>query len=263
MVTFVRPPLVLPPARHVPVSTRQRATVHMSASLLLDYPAEDSFTARLDAVEAALAVPPDLPREVSAPLEEFVRIARERGARAMAEHYVETFDRRRRCCLYLTYYAVGDTRHRGAALLAFKQALAAAGYELTGRELPDYLPVVLELSARSGDEVADALLTSHREGIEVLRSSLADVDSPYRLLVDAVSMTLSRLDESTARRIRALVAAGPPSETVGVTRTPPFPALSPDFPALSPGPPGHASHAPAPFGPRATRPSPVVQEARP
>lgn len=252
MVAFVRPPQVLPPTRHVPVSAGQRAVVHMSASLLLDYPAEESFTQRLDAVGSALAGPPGLPREVSAPVEEFVEVARERGTRAMAEHYVETFDRRRRCCLYLTYYAVGDTRHRGAALLAFKQALAAAGYELAGRELPDYLPVVLELSARSGDEVADVLLASHREGIEVLRSALTDIGSPYRLLVDAVSMTLPELAESTAQRIRALVAAGPPTETVGVTSTLPFPALAP----RTEGPPAHA-------GARPTRPSLVAQEARP
>ena len=151
----------------------------------------------------------------------------------MAEHYVEVFDRRRRCCLYLTYYTVGDTRHRGAALLAFKQALAAAGYEMAADELPDYLPVVLELSARSGDEVAGTLLSSHREGIEVLRSALADAASPYAGLVEAVSMTLPQIDEATAERVRALVAAGPPTETVGVTNTLPFPTIPVRNPSLS------------------------------
>ena len=63
-------------------------------------------------------------------------------------------------------------------------------------ELPDYLPVVLELSARSGDEVAGTLLSSHREGIEVLRSALADAASPYAGLVEAVSMTLPQIDEA-------------------------------------------------------------------
>ncbi|MDO4242295.1 MAG: nitrate reductase molybdenum cofactor assembly chaperone [Actinomyces sp.] len=256
MVTFVQAPQALVPARQVPVSARQRAIVHMSASLLLDYPAEDSFATRLDAVGAALVEPDRPPTAVAAPLEEFVRIARGRGTRTMAEHYVETFDRRRRCCLYLTYYAVGDTRHRGAALLAFKQALAAAGYKMKGRELPDYLPVVLELSARSGDEVADALLASHREGIEVLRSALADIDSPYRLLVDAVSMTLPRLDESTAQRVRALVAAGPPTETVGVTTTLPFPTAAPRLTGASP-------RGTAPPARRPDRPTTAAQEARP
>ena len=221
MVSFVRAPRVLQAPPEVPLDSSQRATVHMAASLLLDYPAEGTLETRLNAVEAELA---GLPPEVAVLLEEFIGQARRRGERAMAEHYVEVFDRRRRCCLYLTYYTVGDTRHRGAALLAFKQALAAAGYEMAADELPDYLPVVLELSARSGDEIAQTLLSSHREGIEVLRSALVDAGSPYARLVEAISMTLPEIDAATADRVRALVAAGPPTETVGVTDMLPFPS---------------------------------------
>ena len=224
MPSFVRAPRALDPPDRVEMTTAQRATVHMAASLLLDYPQARGLAARLDAVEQALAGPTAPPERAGAPLAQFVATARAWGARALAEHYVETFDRRRRCCLYLTYYAVGDTRHRGAAILAFKQALAGAGYEMTSGELPDYLPVVLELSARSDDEIARVLLASHREGIEVLRSALVDVGSPYARLVEAVSMTLPRIDAATADRVRALVAAGPPTETVGVTEILPFPS---------------------------------------
>ena len=224
MPSFVRAPRALDPPDRVEMTAAQRATVHMAASLLLDYPQARGLAARLDAVEQALAGPTAPPGRAGAPLARFVATARAWGARALAEHYVETFDRRRRCCLYLTYYAVGDTRHRGAAILAFKQALAGAGYEMTCGELPDYLPVVLELSARSDDEIARVLLASHREGIEVLRSALVDVGSPYARLVEAVSMTLPRIDAATADRVRALVAAGPPTETVGVTEVLPFPS---------------------------------------
>ncbi|MDU0347371.1 nitrate reductase molybdenum cofactor assembly chaperone, partial [Actinomyces sp. MRS3W] len=222
---FVRAPRTLAPPEPVALDAAGRALVHMSASLLLDYPAETDFTERLDAVAAALAAAPDLPEAVARPLAQFVDTARARGTRAMAEHYVEVFDRRRRCCLYLSYYAVGDTRYRGAALLAFKQALAATGYELDRDELPDYLPVVLELSARSGDAVAEVLLASHRDGLEVLRCALSDAGSPYARLVDAVVATLEPVDAATAERVRALVAAGPPTETVGVTDTLPFPTV--------------------------------------
>ncbi len=50
---------------------------------------------------------------------------------------METFDLRRRCALYLTYYRYGDTRKRGMAMLAFKAAYRAAGLEPTDSELPD------------------------------------------------------------------------------------------------------------------------------
>ena len=121
---------------------------------------------------------------------------------------------------------------------------------MTSGELPDYLPVVLELSARSDDEIARVLLASHREGIEVLRSALVDVGSPYARLVEAVSMTLPQIDEATAERVRALVAAGPPTETVGVTDTLPFPTIPVRNPSLSGAPavPGSVPAAdPSPF----------------
>ena len=61
--------------------------------------------------------------------------------------YVETFDTRRRHNLFLTYFAHGDTRKRGMALLRFKQTYLASGFELTDTELPDHLCVVLEYAA--------------------------------------------------------------------------------------------------------------------
>ena len=43
--------------------------------------------------------------------------------------YVETFDNRRRNNLFLTYFAHGDTRKRGVALLRFKQTYLASGFD--------------------------------------------------------------------------------------------------------------------------------------
>ena len=49
-------------------------------------------------------------------------------------------------CLHLTYYAFGDTRKRGMALLRFNHAVhAAPGAEFSERELPDHLAVVLRV----------------------------------------------------------------------------------------------------------------------
>ena len=57
-----------------------------------------------------------------------------------------------------------------------------------------------------------------------MRSALVDAGSPYARLVEAISMTLPEIDAATADRVRALVAAGPPTETVGVTDMLPFPS---------------------------------------
>ena len=48
---------------------------------------------------------------------------------ALQEEYVATFDHTRKCALYLTYFAYGDTRRRGVALVQFKEAYRAAGVE--------------------------------------------------------------------------------------------------------------------------------------
>src|SRR5699024_7950613 len=73
---------------------------------------------------------------------------------------VETFDLRRRSCLHLTYYAHGDTRNRGAALLVFSNAYRRAGFVLTEDELPDHLCVVLEFAPRSTPTVGRVCCTA-------------------------------------------------------------------------------------------------------
>ncbi len=85
--------------------------------------------------------------------------------------YVDTFDLRRRCCLYLTYYSCGDTRKRGIALLQFTSAYRVAGFELTAGELPDHLAVLCEFTA-AAPEGGRALFRRHRAGLELLRTAL-------------------------------------------------------------------------------------------
>src|SRR5690606_33758958 len=128
-MSTVLPPRVTPrralPDALTPASlTRaQRCTVHMLASLLLDYPDAQWFE-RLDVFEAGAAT---LPASVSEPLERFITRAREAGTSAWQKTYVTTFDLKRKCSLYLSYYATGDTRRRGTALVTFLDAYRAAG----------------------------------------------------------------------------------------------------------------------------------------
>lgn len=214
----------------VGLTDAQRRATHMVVALLLDYPRVRDATddAEIDAVVAGLPAP------LRTSLESFRARTREMSQQELEAHYVQTFDLKRRCALYLTYYQAGDTRRRGMALVTFVEAYRAAGWEPEPDELPDYLPTVLELSARTGDVLADQLLASHRDGLEVLRSSLHDLGTPYALLLDAVSATLPRIDADTESRLLALINAGPPTETVGLslaaaqTALAPFSATGPD-----------------------------------
>jgi nitrate reductase delta subunit len=180
-------------------------------SLLLDYP-DERLLARLDLLaEAATSLEPD----VAGPLIRFLEHLRGTPPPDLAADYVATFDHRKRCCLFLTYYAYGDTRKRGMALLRLKQTYAAAGLRLTEEELPDHLAVVLEYAAAAPDS-GRALLLEHRAGLELLRLALREADSPWADVLESVSATLPRLDGDLREAVARLAAAGPPEEQVGL-----------------------------------------------
>lgn len=204
------------PLENAACTPEQLRATHMLLSALLDYPG-DSFSELLKSAEE---IGQTLPAPIAADLDEFVKWAQDSGEREVRSHYVDIFDQQRKCALYLSYYVAGDTRLRGSAILGFRQFLNAIGYELQRDELDDYLPVILELSAASGDPLVWELLASHREGIEVMRSALHQAESPYKNLLDALARTLPEVDEETYERFQRLVTQGPPSEMVGVHQTP-------------------------------------------
>ncbi|QYC40935.1 Nitrate reductase-like protein NarX [Nonomuraea coxensis DSM 45129] len=195
------------------MSEHDLRTTHMVASVLLGYP-DERLHGGLDVLRAAVdGLPQGEPRRR---LSAFLTHAAATGPAELAAHYVATFDLQRRCCPYLTYYAYGDTRKRGAALLRFKHALRAAGFELADGELPDHLAVVCELSARGAPGPALRLMSEHRAGLEVLRAALEEERSPY---ADVVAAVLDTLPPPTGRQREAaarLLAEGPPAEAVGL-----------------------------------------------
>jgi nitrate reductase delta subunit len=201
------------PVQSLRLTAEQRSRVHMLASLLLDYP-DAAWFGRLDVLRGHLE---GLPAPIADAMGGFIHEARDAGALAWQRLYVTTFDLKRKCSLYLSYYATGDTRRRGVALVTFLEAYRAAGWEFDADDLPDYLPAVLEFSARSGSDVADALIASHREGIEVLRAALEGMDSPWAALVRAVTLSLPSIDAKTRERFLELINEGPPTETVGLS----------------------------------------------
>ncbi len=187
-----------------------RAVAARAASLLLRYPDREVLAA-LPVLRAALD---ELPAAVADPLRIVAehRAATERTALAAA--YVEQFDLRRRCCLYLTYYTCGDTRRRGAALVEFAAAYRRAGLRVADGELPDHLPAVLDLAA--ADEAGWILLRDNRIGVDLLAEALAAEGSVYRHAVGAVRTLLPPDRAGDRAAVRRLVHSGPPSERVGL-----------------------------------------------
>ncbi|MBJ8348799.1 nitrate reductase molybdenum cofactor assembly chaperone [Antrihabitans sp. YC2-6] len=189
-----------------------RRLVWRIAALLLDYPTEQTMTMLNQLQTAAIT----LPQHTGRPLLSFIEHAQRTSWFTLTKSYVDTFDMKRRSCLHLTYYAYGDTRKRGMALLRFKHAYKTAGVTLGDHELPDHLSVVLEFAATIDPVAGERLLGEHVPVLELLRLSLHDSESPYAGVLDAVCATLPPITTADRRKITELAAQGPPDEEVGL-----------------------------------------------
>ena len=181
------------------------------ASVLLQYPTSALFSGLDELDRAAAGTSPKATREAFAG---FLGWLRATDPSAVAEHYVATFDLRRRCALYLTYYRYGDTRKRGMSLLAFKNSYRNAGYVPADQELPDYLPMVLDFAALTPR--GTALLHAHRADLELLRRALHQAETPYAGLLDAVCTQLHGLGRRELALVHKAWDEGPPREDVGL-----------------------------------------------
>jgi nitrate reductase delta subunit len=192
----------------------QLSRTWQAASLLLGYP-DQRLRADLPVIGAVVATLPD---ELADPLESTLALITDTPLGELQPAYVETFDSRRRTNLFLTYFAHGDTRKRGVALLRFKQTYLRSGYLLEehGGELPDHLCVVLEYGAAVVQQLGWGLLLDHRAGLELLRMALTQERSPWAGAVEAVCATLPPLRGDEREAVRRLAAEGPPAEEVGL-----------------------------------------------
>lgn len=170
-------------------------------ALVLDYP-DDALLAARDEVAAALP-----PRLAS-----FAAWWGGAEPRVVRERYVADFDVRAGTALHLTYHRFGDRRDRGRALVALKRLLREAGWELDHWELPDYLPLLLELAAVD-PEVGLPLLAEYRAEIAAIHRTLEATGSPWAGVLAAVTDELPPADEGEVAR---LLDEGPPTELVGL-----------------------------------------------
>ena len=132
--------------------------VFKAFSALLSYPSEDMRRALPEIAEIVRTAPLlDPPRR-----DDLLALIDELGdgdLLAVEERYVDLFDRGRALSLHLFEHLHGESRDRGEAMVELKRLYEQAGFDLTARELPDYLPVVLEyLSCRDLPEARDMLV---------------------------------------------------------------------------------------------------------
>lgn len=168
-------------------------------AVLLDYP-QDDLWAHADELREACADPALSPARRFA-LRGFVDDLVAQEPMAAQERWLGLFDRGRAMSLLLFEHIHGESRDRGQAMVDLISTYRGHGFELGVKQLPDYLPVVLEyLSMRPVAEVRDWL--GHIGHIlELLAARAQERNSTYAALLEALVETASgRVDLDLLRK---------------------------------------------------------------
>lgn len=181
-------------------------------SVLLRFPDTDVVDDRREVARGMLRMPAGPARDA---LLHFISWWSAQPLDELQRRFTATFDFSKRTSLDLTYYAYGDRRQRGLALLRLRQRYRAGGLELEGPELPDHLPVVLEF-VDACPEDGGALLAEFRPVLELMRMALQKAESPWAGALTALCLMLPPLTDEERAELAEMVRNGPPAEDVGL-----------------------------------------------
>ncbi len=117
------------------------------------------------------------------------------------DDWLSLFDRGRSMSLLLFEHIHGESRDRGQAMVDLIETYRKNGFEMAAKELPDYLPLLLEyLSQRPAEEARDWLHhVNHIVGLLAARAG--ERKSPYAVLFEIlVEMAEGKLEIELFRR---------------------------------------------------------------
>jgi nitrate reductase delta subunit len=180
-------------------------------SALLCYPTPELIEALPD-LAALISADRRLDPAHRAALGKLLEALRERPLIASQQRYIELFDRGRSLSLHLFEHVHAESRDRGQAMVDLLQLYESHGYELAARELPDYLPLLLEFLALIPAEAALQQLRDAAPILSLLGARLGERENPYRAVFDALADLVGPPRELSA--IQAAVAAEGPDETL-------------------------------------------------
>lgn len=170
---------------------------HKLLSALLEYP-EEELIAALPSLYGVLRQGFEAAEVLV--LERFMRRLAGLDITEAQADYVQTFDLTPEHALHLTHHLFGDDKNRGPALIDLAEYYKQYGLEIAAnegsfRELPDYLPLVLEFAAQLEPDEARLFLSKWTKVLNQLAANLEKAGSPYAPLVHLVERR-SRLGQS-------------------------------------------------------------------
>ena len=176
------------------METNRIQTPLLLTSYLFEYPSADWWEGVPTHAAAVVDVERPQSREV---FEEFFGYIGETERQEFEDAYVRAFDFSQNTNLYLTTHNRTDFGKQSEEMLRYKQLFLDAGYDLE-RELPDYLPALLELAAAVPERTSLHILQEIQPKLELLRERLIEAKLPYAFLLDVVLTEASALEGRTA-----------------------------------------------------------------
>ncbi|MFZ1726422.1 MAG: nitrate reductase molybdenum cofactor assembly chaperone [Albidovulum sp.] len=164
-------------------------------SALLSYPTED-LQAAIPAIREVLHSEGVVPTDRQRTIEPLLRGMAEGDIVDLQEHYVLLFDRSRTLSLNLFEHVHGESRDRGGAMVDLLETYRAGGFDLTGPELPDHLPVLLEFLANRPLPEAREILSDAGPIIAVLAERLTRRETPYAPVLTALAALANAATDS-------------------------------------------------------------------
>lgn len=119
------------------------------------------------------------------------------GHKEYEELYVRTFEFSANTNLYLTMHDRTDFGKQAREMLEFKNLFLDNGYDLN-KELPDFLPALLELAAHLSAEQAGKVLSRIQPKIKLLRQRFVAAKLAHTFLLDVILTETDELEGATA-----------------------------------------------------------------
>lgn len=163
-------------------------------SFLFDYPDADWWAKLPDCLDQSKKLTCQQNRQVIMDTLNYIETM---GQQEYEDLYVRTFEFSSNTNLYLTMHDRTDFGKQAREMLAFKNLFLDNGFDLD-KELPDFLPAILELCASLPAEQASKVLTTARPKIELLRQRFVEGRLAHTFLLDIILTESDELEGKTA-----------------------------------------------------------------
>jgi len=154
-------------------------------SRLLDYPSQALFSHADDLVEV-VNESKQLSDENQKQLIDFIFQLTRTDLYDAQEQYDLLFDRGRALSLLLFEHVHGESRDRGQAMVDLMSEYTSRGFEISSRQLPDYIPLYLEFLSEQDESYAQEWLSDISHILSILSERLLERECHYRALFEAL-----------------------------------------------------------------------------